>query len=128
MLSGVDVFGLSPLRRSALERVKQSEREVRFMELLTLVHAIHDVARAVNGANSNTKTKDTLSTLRDMIFPELADVDKTKKKSTEELLKREFESGSFKVQSTTYEPEKKRKNVRRLKVPKNDSSNTKQRR
>jgi hypothetical protein len=86
------------------------------MELMVLVHAIQDVARAAVGATANTKLRDTLNTLRDMVFPEWAEKDQSKKKSTQEILKREFESGPIKVQSASYETPKQRKNSKRTKL------------
>ncbi len=84
------------------------------MELLVMVHAIQDVVRASVGATANTKLRDTLNTLRDMVFPEWAEKDQSKKKSTQEILEREFESGPINLESASYETTKRSKNTRKV--------------
>lgn len=86
------------------------------MELMVLVHAIQDVARAVVGATANTKLRDTLNILRDMVFPEWTEKDQSKKKSTQEILKREFESGPIQLESAAYETPKQRKAAKRIRL------------
>lgn len=77
-----------------------------------IVQAIQDVGRAILGANANTKLQDTLKVLRDMVFPEWSEEDQARAQKKEELLKREFSSGPIKLQSTSYEPEKKRRTAK----------------
>ena len=92
------------------------------MELMVVVKAIQDVVRAVLGANASSGLQDTVKILRDMVFPEWSAEDQSMAKKKEELLKREFESGPIKLQSTSYEPEKKRKTEKRPRVKTNSKA------
>lgn len=100
---------MKPLGRSALEHVMQTDREIRLMELMVIINTIHDAARAITGGTGSSKTKDALKLLKELLFPEWGEEERKKGKSTQELLKKEFESGSIKVQSASYETTGKRK-------------------
>lgn len=99
---------LQPNEGSVLRERFFEERMIEYLGVKAVVAAIFDLGAMLNGKSSN-KTEDVLKAFRDVLLPEFAESVKEKALSTEEILKREAQSGPMKVQALNYDSKKRKR-------------------
>ena len=95
-----------------LDRVSQ-QTDFRFLELVTIVHAIQEAANSiVSGESKFSNTAKNLKKIRDLLYPENASEVEDKAAKSKDLLEKEFSRGPLKVQALDYGSRNKKKRSR----------------
>ena len=89
------------------------KRSIRFLELLSIVHAIQDAASSIiTGEGKFSRTTDALRKLQGILFPERAEELEEKAARTKKMLEKEMEKGPMKVQALDYAKTRRKKKRR----------------
>lgn len=110
-LLGIDPYQLRDDERSLMTARLNERRDIRWLELLSLVSAITDAAAIMTGSGSNRKAPELLRQLKDILYPDGKTDRSEQAKRVEEMLKAEAERGPMKVKAMA-EPTKRKRQPR----------------
>jgi hypothetical protein len=109
-LAGIELAGTTAIERELLQGRISERNQVDYKKLLIIVSVIQEATKImVSGEGGFTKTADAMRSLRDALFPEIAEETRDKAKRTQEMISKELEKGPIKVQRLDYGGGKKKR-------------------
>ena len=114
-LSGIDIRNSTPDELGLLQDRVSEKNQLFYFSVLTIVYAIQELGQYTAGSSGGQafqKTSGIMRTLRDMLFPEIAEDLADKASKTQELIQKEIARGPMQVQRLDYEKGKRRRGKR----------------